>query len=198
MVKKQAQIWAIKLSLRGIKPEVWRRIELASTITLADLHQVIQTAMGWTNSHLHEFDLGDVRYGMTHVDGFDDGLDDMQDEAGVRLDTVCQPGGGFIYNYDFGDGWEHVVVIEKAIAIESGTRYPRCTAGRNACPPEDCGGPWGYADMLKTLAGKRNAERAELIEWLGGEFDPRDFDLAQANRMMSDYVDPSVSLLAGS
>ena len=198
MVKKQAQIWAIKLSLRGIKPEVWRRIELASTITLADLHQVIQTAMGWTNSHLHEFDLGDVRYGMTNVDGFDDGLDDMRDEAGVRLDTVCQPGGGFIYNYDFGDGWEHVVVIEKAIAIEPGTRYPRCTAGRNACPPEDCGGPWGYADMLKTLAGKRNAERAELIEWLGGEFDPRDFDLAQANRMMSDYVDPSVFLLAGS
>jgi hypothetical protein len=198
MVKKQAQIWAIKLSLREIKPQVWRRIEVASTITLADLHQVIQTALGWTNSHLHEFDLGDVRYGMTRVDGFDDGLDDMQDEAGVRLDTVCQPGDRFIYNYDFGDGWEHVVVIEKAVAIEPGTRYPRCTAGRNACPPEDCGGPWGYADMLKTLAGKRNAERAELIEWLGGEFDPRDFDLAQANRMMSDYVDPSVFLLAGS
>jgi len=90
------------------------------------------------------------------------------------------------------------VVIEKAVAIEPGTRYPRCTAGRNACPPEDCGGPWGYADMLKTLAGKRDAERAELIEWLGSEFDPRDFDLAQANRLMSDYVDPSVFLLAGS
>ncbi|MGV7244270.1 plasmid pRiA4b ORF-3 family protein [Caballeronia sp. M23-90] len=193
MVKKQAQIWAIKLSLREIKPEIWRRIEVASTITLADLHKVIQAAMGWMDSHLHDFDLGDVRYGMVQ-DDFDDG---MADETGVRLDTVCQPGARFIYNYDFGDGWEHLVVIEKAVAIEPGTRYPRCTAGRNACPPEDCGGPWGYADMLKTLAGKRNAERAELIEWLGGEFDPRDFDLAQANRMISDYVDPSVSLLAG-
>ncbi|WP_211704278.1 plasmid pRiA4b ORF-3 family protein, partial [Paraburkholderia aspalathi] len=139
-------------------------------------------------------DLGDVRYGMA-LDDFDDG---MTDDTGVRLDTICQPGGGFIYNYDFGDGWEHVVVIEKAVAIDPGIRYPRCTAGRNACPPEDCGGPWGYADMLKTLAGKRNRERAELIEWLGGEFDPGEFDLAQANRMMSDYVDPSVSLLAGS
>jgi hypothetical protein len=193
VVKKQAQIWAIKLSLREIKPEIWRRIEVASTITLADLHQVIQAAMGWMDSHLHDFDLGDVRYGMVQ-DDFDDG---MADETGVRLDTVCQPGARFIYNYDFGDGWEHLVVIEKAVAIEPGTRYPRCTAGRNSCPPEDCGGPWGYADMLKTLAGKRNAERAELIEWLGGEFDPRDFDLAQANRMISDYVDPSVSLLAG-
>jgi hypothetical protein len=193
VVKKQAQIWAIKLSLREIKPEISRRIEVASTITLADLHQVIQAAMGWMDSHLHDFDLGDVRYGMVQ-DDFDDG---MADETGVRLDTVCQLGARFIYNYDFGDGWEHLVVIEKAVAIEPGTRYPRCTAGRNACPPEDCGGPWGYADMLKTLAGKRNAERAELIEWLGGEFDPRDFDLAQANRMISDYVDPSVSLLAG-
>ncbi|CAE6872135.1 hypothetical protein R69746_08505 [Paraburkholderia aspalathi] len=91
MVKKQAQIWTIKLRLREIKPVVWRRIEVPSTITLADLHQVIQTAMGWTNSHLHDFDLGDVRYGMA-LDDFDDG---MTDDTGVRLDTICQPGGGF-------------------------------------------------------------------------------------------------------
>src|SRR5260370_13779367 len=112
MVKKQAQIWAIKLSLRGIKPEVWRRIEVASTITLADLHQVIQTAMGWTNSHLHEFDLGDVRYGMTHVDGFDDGLDDMQDEAAVRLHTGSHPGVSFIFNHHFFDVCGHAEVIQ--------------------------------------------------------------------------------------
>jgi Plasmid pRiA4b ORF-3-like protein len=193
MGRKPEQIWAIKVSLRRVRPAIWRRIEAPSTITLADLHHVIQTAMGWTDSHLHAFDLGNVRYGMV-LDDFDDG---MADESAVRLDSVCQPGAQFIYIYDFGDRWEHLVVIEDVVEMQPGGRFPRCTAGRSACPPEDCGGPWGYADLLKTLAGKRNAERAELIEWLGGEFDPQAFDLAQTNRMMSDYVDPSVSLLAG-
>src|SRR5260370_7965138 len=97
--------------------------------------------MGWTNSHLHEFDLGDVRYGMTRVDGFDDGLDDMQDEAGVRLDTVCQPGDRFIYNYHFWDGWGRVVGIEKAVALEPGAPYPPCTPRRKARPPPHHRGP---------------------------------------------------------
>jgi len=189
MIRKPAQIWTIRIALREIRPEIWRRIEVPSTITLAELHHVIQNAMGWTNSHLHDFDLGDVRYGMA-LDDFDDG---MADERDALLDRVCQPGSRFIYNYDFGDGWEHVGVVEKVVAMQPGVRYPRCTAGRN-----DCGGPWGYADMLKTLAGKRSSERTELIEWLGGEFDPRAFDLEQTNRMMSIYVDPSVSLLTGS
>ena len=93
------------------------------------------------------------------------------------------------YVYDFGDNWEHLVTIEKEMRIRPGVIYPRCVAGKNACPPEDCGGSWGYADMLRTLAGRRNARRRELVEWLGGSFDPKNFELDEANERLTEYAE---------
>jgi hypothetical protein len=105
------------------------------------------------------------------------------------LADVCRIGDTLLYVYDFGDNWEHLVTIEKEMRIRPGVIYPRCVAGKNACPPEDCGGSWGYADMLRTLAGRRNARRRELVEWLGGSFDPKLFDLDEANERLTEYAE---------
>ena len=179
-ISESIPIYAIKITLKNIKPVIWRRLHVPSNITLAKLHDVIQIAMGWMDSHLHEFVINDERYGNAGM--FDDWDDGPIDGKRVRLNQVAAPRSRFIYQYDFGDNWQHEIKIEKVVTPEAGIKPPYCVAGERACPPEDCGGVWGYEEMLETLAGPPCEERSELLEWLDDEFDPEQFDLHQINQ----------------
>ena len=179
-----APIYEVKITLKESKPTVWRRVHVRSDITLARLHEVIQIAMGWTDSHLHEFEIGGERYGNPQVVEDEDFGDRLLDEKRVRLDKVAAPKSRFVYRYDFGDNWEHEIKVEKAVPIQDGARVPHCVAGEYACPPEDCGGVWGYAEMLEKLADPLCEERTELIEWIGGEFDSQRFELQEVNETL--------------
>jgi Plasmid pRiA4b ORF-3-like protein len=173
-------IVSLKVTLRGTRPPVWRRLLMPGTMTLADLHQAIQAAMGWEDCHLHVFDIAGRRYGGRHAG------DDVADEKRPTLNSLVKSGvARFTYTYDFGDDWEHTVVIEKRPPPLGPTSYPTCVAGKRNCPPEDCGGPWGYERLLAALADPASSEHAEQIEWLGEEFDPDDFSVDIANATLN-------------
>jgi len=178
------RVHQVKVTLRGSKPPIWRRLEVPSGITLAKLHDTIQRSFGWDGSHLWLFSTPAGDYGETGH-----GLD-CRSAASRKLSDVA-PGRGerIRYLYDFGDDWEHDILVEDVLPAEPGVAYPRCTAGRRACPPEDCGGVWGYAYLLEILADPGNEEHADRLDWLGidsaADFDPAEFDLAQTNKMLS-------------
>jgi hypothetical protein len=162
----------LKITLQGVRPPVWRRLVVPMSLTLGELHQVFQTAMGWTDSHLHAFDIGGATFGdLEDLDG--SGID----ESRARLSRAIGKVSKFRYEYDFGDGWVHDVAIERT---DGDAAVPRCLAGRRACPPEDCGGPGGYDHLLKVLADPAHEEHTELAEWVGA-FDPAAFDVAETN-----------------
>ncbi|CAE6850444.1 Tyrosine recombinase XerC [Paraburkholderia aspalathi] len=170
------RIWRVRVSLLGVAPEIWRRIEIPADISLAGLHGMLQAAMGWGDMHRYGFGLY----------GFPDRVDlDVDRADGVRLLNVCQPGDTIGYTYDMGDYWHHAVEIEAEVPPSSRIRYPRCVAGRRACPPEDSGGPPGYAHLLRTLAGRMTGARRELLDWLGGPFDPDVFRVAEVNARLA-------------
>lgn len=179
---KATTVHQIKVTLKGIRPPIWRRLQVPSDIRLSELHDVIQVAMGWTDSHLHQFSDGRNDYGAPMDVGFDD--PDTLNEARYRLDQVApKPKDKLIYEYDFGDGWTHEILVEKVLPIDPAATYPVCLTGKRACPPEDCGGIWGYAQLLETLADPENPEYEEMKEW-AGEIDPDHFDLAATNRRL--------------
>ncbi len=180
MNKGKTQIYQIKVALRHIAPPVWRRIEVAADTKLGKLHHILQAVMGWTDSHMHAFRVGMVQYGTPSRE-----FPDMfKNERDVRLDRIVAVGKKLIYEYDFGDGWEHELKIEKVLTSEPGMRYPRCTAGKRACPPDDCGGPWGYAHLLEVLRDPKHEEHEEMREWIGGDFDPEGFALNETDQML--------------
>ncbi len=133
---------------------------------------MLQAAFGWWGYHLHEFDIGGVRYGIDDGEGWEP----PEAERRARLDKLAPAGSSFTYTYDFGDDWRHKIVVEKVTAAEPSVTYPACTGGRRACPPEDCGGVWGYERLLAVLADPADEEHASMLEWVGGAFDPDDFD----------------------
>jgi hypothetical protein len=180
-VTAKTRIFQLKIQLREVRPPVWRRVLVPGEMTLADLHTVVQIAMGWTDSHLHEFDIDGARYGLPVPDW---GLDEVADESRVKLFRVAREGSRLRYAYDFGDGWEHDVVVEKVLSLQPGTRYPCCIGGRRACPPEDVGGPWGYQDFLAAVADTEHDEHEQWIEWVGGGFDSDAFDIAAADKAL--------------
>jgi hypothetical protein len=170
-------------------PQVWRRVLVPASCTLGQLHDVVQGAMGWDGGHLHVFSVDGTQYG---PDGAGLGF---RAEGKVALGDVATVGGAMAYEYDFGDGWEHVLVVEAATVAEPTARYPRCVAGAGACPPEDCGGVPGYEDLRATLADPRDPEHQDMLEWLGigsaAEFDPARFDLAAVNVRLAAGVRPA-------
>lgn len=168
-------IYQIKITLKDTKPPVWRRVQLSGGTTLGKLHEVIQTVMGWQDYHLHSFTVGAVEYGV-----FEPELR-LRSEHGVKLSQII-PGEKFKfhYEYDFGDSWDHVLVVEKVLAPEPGVSYPLILTGRRACPPEDVGGVWGYEGFLEAIKDPDHPEHDEYLEWVGGDFDPEEFDLADA------------------
>jgi hypothetical protein len=180
-ITAKTRIFQLKIQLREVRPPVWRRVLVPGEMNLAELHDVVQIAMGWTDSHLHEFDIDGARYGVPDPDW---GMDAVADESRVKFFRVAREGSRLRYAYDFGDGWEHDVVVEKVLSPQPGTRYPCCTGGRGACPPEDVGGPWGYQDFLAAVADAGHDEHERWIEWAGGGFDPGAFDVASVDKAL--------------
>jgi yecA family protein len=181
--KRQARpatgtIHRLKIQLREVKPAVWRRVEISSDAKLPALSRALLAAMGWTDTHLHAFRIGRDQFGTKD----DDWSDDTHDERRYTVADLLPRAGDYLdYDYDFGDGWSHRVTVEAIVPPDATARYPRCTAGRRACPPEDCGGPYGYENFLRAIADPRHPEHEELMEW-GGPFDPGAFDLEETNR----------------
>ncbi|MQX36364.1 UPF0149 family protein [Roseospira navarrensis] len=172
----------LKITLRDVKPPVWRRVQMSEDASLSDLHDVIQAAMGWDNAHLHMFEVGDQRYTDDPVlreEGTWDGR--VQDGARCTLKKIMKKGCKSVsYTYDFGDDWRHKIDIEKRLDAEPGVEYPRVVKGKGACPPEDIGGAPGY-DMFRTIvADPAHPQHDEMVEWFGydADFDAQAFDLA--------------------
>jgi hypothetical protein len=166
---------------------IWRKLLVRGDINLGLLHAVIQVSMGWTNSHLHQFEIGDTMYSdprMNEENIFDD--PPCMDEGRTRLmNVVLQENEGFIYEYDFGDSWIHYIVVEKI--HEPGTTHDciaECLDGGGACPPEDCGGIDGYVELLEIIHDPTHKEYESMREWLGGDFDPDAFDTGKVNRYL--------------
>jgi hypothetical protein len=178
--KASKTVITVKVTLRGTKPPVWRRLVMPGTTTLGDLHQAIQVAMGWEDCHLHAFEIAGEQYGDRHS------VDDVADENRVTLNSLARSGiARFAYTYDFGDNWEHTVAFEKSAPVVEAETYPVCIAGKRNCPPEDCGGVWGYEELLAILANPTHPEHAERIDWIGEELDPDAFDLERANTVLA-------------
>ena len=165
-----ASIARLRIKLDDVEPAVVRRIEVPLTIRLDRLHLVLQAAMGWTNSHLYEIRARDVGWGRPDRE-FGDG---PLDASKARLVDVLEDVGvkSLKYLYDFGDGWEHSVRIERITDAVPGMAYPRLIEATGRCPPEDVGGPWGYRDFLDAIADPNHQEHAERLEWIGENFDP--------------------------
>jgi hypothetical protein len=173
-------VLSLKIALRGVKPPIWRRLLVPGTMTLGDLHQAIQAAMGWEDGHLHAFDIDGRQYGDRQT------VDDVADENRTTLNALLKSGvARFHYTYDFGDNWEHVVAIEKTQPAIDGDGYPICIAGKRACPPEDCGGPWGYQHLLDALADPAHPDHAEQTQWVDEDFDPEHFDPVGVNAVLT-------------
>ncbi len=174
--------YQLKVTLLDVQPPVWRRILVPGNISLDRLHSAVQEAMGWTNSHLHEFSVRGRRYGQPDPEEPDAAL---EHEWKVTLREVAPTEGlSFEYLYDFGDGWTHEILVESIAAQEKGLRYPVCLAGERHCPPEDCGGPPGYAEFVEAIRDPDHPQHDEMLEWTGKAFDPEAFDLAAVNRKL--------------
>ena len=177
------EIYQIKVTLRGSQPPIWRRIQLRSDITLAKLHRILQRVMGWEDAHLHQFVIRDERYGVP--DEEDVGPRETKDARKYKLgDVVPAEGSQFRYDYDFGDNWVHIVVVEKSLPPREGAPSPVCLAGARACPPEDVGGIPGYENFLEARRDPKHPEHKEYLEWIGDTFDPDAFDVDEVNRLL--------------
>lgn len=181
-------VYELDVTLEGIEPPITRRLEVRGGLTLAGLHVVLQAAMGWEDSHLHEFKIGRATYGCPDDD---DWGAKVKDEAEVRLDEVLRRGLRFRYRYDFGDSWGHAVRVVRVRPADDDTPPARCTGGARACPPEDCGGPHSYLDLLDAFADARHPDHARAVEWLG-DVDPEAFDPDRASAAMADILDGAV------
>ncbi|HET8541883.1 MAG TPA: plasmid pRiA4b ORF-3 family protein [Anaeromyxobacter sp.] len=176
------QILQLKVTLAEVEPLVWRRLLVPADVTLAKLHDVLQDAMGWTNSHLHCFEIAGRRIGMV---GVEEDSPELEDERRVQVASVLpKKGARLVYRYDYGDDWEHVVEVEDVTAADRRLSYPLCIAGARACPPEDCGGAGAYEDLLRALARPDDDRHDELLTWVGGYFDPEGFDANAVNRLL--------------
>lgn len=165
-------IYDLRITLTEVTPTVWRRVLLPGAFTLDRVHRVVQLAMGWRDMHLHSFDVDGRQYGPPDL------ADDLEmlDELEVRLDRVAGKGDGFAYTYDFGDWWDHELVVDDVLGAVPDERYPVCVEGSRACPPEDVGGPYGYRDFLIAIADPAHPDHARVRAWYGREHDPEHFD----------------------
>lgn len=172
----------LRIALLDYQPEIWRRVIVPGSVRLNKLDRIIQEAMGWTNSHLHAFQIGDARYGMQ----FDEYPEGELDEKKFTLAAVAGLGDRFTYEYDFGDSWEHEVVIEAVSTVRPTLKMSVCLDGANACPPEDVGGTWGYVELLEVLADPTHEDYKHYSSWAGKNYDPTKFDLAQVNASLQE------------
>jgi hypothetical protein len=173
----EKRVYQLKVTLRDIRPPIWRRIQVPGDTNLRQLHRILQTVMGWQGGHLHEFDVLGDPYGDPEVSE-----GDVQDERSVTLgQLITGEKEKFYYLYDFGDAWEHEILVEKILPLEKGASHPVCLTGKRACPPEDCGGAPGYAELLEILEDPSHPEHDEKFDWLPGDFDSEKFDIESVN-----------------
>jgi len=176
-----SRVYQLKVTLLEVEPPVWRHFQVLGENTLYDLHCVLQVVMGWQECHLHEFIIGDARYStlygeMDHTEGV------VEDQLVTLAEVAQQEGMKFAYAYDFGDDWKHEILVQKILEPEPKGTYPVCLGGERACPPEDCGGAWGYEEFLEAIRDPKHEDHDSLLEWVGGAFDPEAFDLKAVNR----------------
>ena len=177
--KHKNQVYQLKISLKGITPMIWRRV-LVDDLTLDDLHEVIQYSMGWEDYHLYEFKINGKSYMIQEENSFD--MEKTIDPMTVSLHEVIREEKQlFEYTYDFGDAWEHKVVVEKILERVPKINYPICLDGKQNCPPEDCGGIWGYSELLEIMANKKHPEYKNMLDWLGEKYDAEAFYLEEVN-----------------
>jgi len=179
------RLYQFKITLKGTQPPIWRRIQVRNC-TLDRLHELIQMSMGWTNSHLHQFEIDGDRYGDPELLECGEPDHDYIDSTVTKISEIVPQDGKrfrFDYEYDFGDGWEHEVLFEGCLRAEKGVRYPLCLEGERCCPPEDVGGIWGYTEFLEAIADPQHEEHERLLEW-AGPFDPEAFSAEKATKVM--------------
>lgn len=183
---QEIEIYRLKITLLGSKPPIWRRVEVPSHISLEKLHHIIQIVMGWDESHLWEIKIGKFTYSEP---SFYDDPDDNFERHDAFMIPLCEAfkreKDKLLYNYDFGDYWEHKIVLEKKCSPEIDVKYPCCVDGELACPPEDCGGIRGFYDMLEALNNPDNEEHESYKEWVGEDYDPELFDIKKVNKFLS-------------
>jgi hypothetical protein len=172
-------VFELRVTLRHIDPPVWRTLRVPAHLPLSVVHDVLQTAFGWSNSYLHDFHVGDIRFGMS---GVEDELFSV-DERAAPLGAVARARSELVYQYDFGDSWEHDIVVEEVSS--GGDETIRCTGGARACPPEDCGGAPGYAHLLEVLSDPQDEEYADMKRWAPRGFHPEKFDMAAVNKRLA-------------
>lgn len=177
-----SRVYRLRIELLDLEPAIWRTILVPDTLTLARLDRVVQAAMGWTGSHLHDWRIGGKRYGMVDPEWDEPGA--MFDERKFKVGEVLgEHIDEFGYEYDFGDGWRHRIAVEKRLPADpERNAWPMCIAGANACPPEDVGGPPGYLDFLEAMHDPAHVEHLDRWQWNAGPFDPTAFSLNDANR----------------
>ncbi len=176
------KIYQLKIALNGITPQIWRRVLVPEDISLLELHGVIQAVFGWSDYHIHQF----FPTALPQILDLFNETEDPEELAKIETKlplSKCMKSvkSKMKYNYDFGDDWEHTIALEKIVERDMKISYPACIGGKRACPPEDCGGVWGYKELLETLADPNNSEHEEMMEWTGGEFDPEEFEVGLAN-----------------
>lgn len=173
-------LFQLKITLKYSRPPIWRRVVVRSDMRLDRLHTVIQLVMGWINDHLHQFTVGQACYGEPDPDS-----GTLNEKRYTLRDLAPAAKKKFIYDYDFGDSWEHEVKVEKVLPADHNFKHPVCVGGENACPPEDCGGIPGYYRLLEILADPKNPEHEEMKEWVGEELDPTRFNCEEANAFLA-------------
>lgn len=175
------KLYCLRIDLDDIAPPIWRRLWIEDSVKLIKLHHVIQAAMGWTDAHLHEFQIGGVTYATPHEE--DDPARPVVDERGVQLATVLKGISSLGYTYDFGDNWQHRVAVEKTVrATQNSCGYGIVEAGERACPPEDSGGAYSYQEFLDQLTkAPKGKDTREFLRWAGMDFNPERFDRHAAN-----------------
>jgi hypothetical protein len=195
MKKAFNQVYQFKITLRGAKPPIWRRIQVPESYSFWDLHVAIQDAMGWDDCHLHSFEIANLSNGLMESIGIpdDDSIWSTDTKAGWKTKIAdfftIDENNKADYTYDFGDGWEHIIKLEKILPREKGVKYPICIKGKRACPPEDCGGIWGYMELLEIISDPDHEEYESMLEWVGGEIDPDHFDVKEVQ-----FSDPAKRL----
>jgi Plasmid pRiA4b ORF-3-like protein. len=174
-------LYELRVQLKDISPPVWRLLQVSPYATLHDLHRTLQTAMGWSDSHLYLFHIGRTLYGERNPEGGRD----IRDSSRTRLDEIVhERSPSFLYEYDMGDSWMHELTLRRTLKTGVPER-PRCIDGARACPPEDCGGPPGYAGFLQAISDPSHNQHEFMLDWVGGEFDPEYFDMAAVNSALS-------------
>jgi hypothetical protein len=182
--QESKQVYQIKVVLLETDPPIWRRFVVPSSVTLHRLHLILQDVMGWTNSHLYRFQVGTKEYAEPDPDNEFNELDFKNSRRAKLGRLVTKKGDVFLYEYDFGDSWDHMLLVEDILEYEPHNRYPVCLTGKRACPPEDCGGTHGYAELLEIITDPDHEEYLDMMTWLGGHFDADSFDVEVVNQKL--------------